>query len=89
MNLEDVEMTENINASEKETAPSAIGNRGGLTPEASRLFRVYKTIAAMLQKRDYSVPRELLEMTPALFTNKFGENPSRDSLTILVVGFVP
>ena len=67
------------------TTPSAIGNRSGLSPEASRLFRVYKTIAAMLKKRDYSVPRELLEMTPATFTNKFGEHPSRDSLTILVV----
>lgn len=66
------------------TTPSAIGNRSGLSPEASRLFRVYKTIAAMLKKRDYSVPRELLEMTPATFTNKFGEHPSRDSLTILV-----
>lgn len=80
-------MTEALDSqmSTGETAtPSAIGNRAGLSPEASRLFRVYKTIATMLQKRDYSVPRELLEMTPTMFTNKFGEHPSRDSLTILV-----
>lgn len=65
-------------------APSATGNRAGLTPEASRLFRVYKTISAMLKKRDYNVPRDMLEITPAAFTNKFGEHPSRDTLTILV-----
>lgn len=59
--------------------------RGGLTPDASRLFRVYKTVSAMLHKRGYMVPRDMREMTPASFTQKFGEHPSRDSLTILVV----
>mmetsp|Transcript_23724 Transcript_23724/g.34591 ORF Transcript_23724/g.34591 Transcript_23724/m.34591 type:complete len:223 (-) Transcript_23724:84-752(-) len=55
-----------------------------LTPEASRLFRVYKTIAAMLDKRGYLVPREMREMNPVSFTTKFGEHPTREGLTILV-----
>jgi DNA-directed RNA polymerase I, II, and III subunit RPABC1 len=72
---------------EESGVTSAPTLRGGLTPEASRLFRVYKTISAMLKKRGYMVPREMREMTPADFTNKFGEHPSRESLTILVVSF--
>jgi DNA-directed RNA polymerase I, II, and III subunit RPABC1 len=66
------------------SAPSAPALRGGLSPEASRLFRVYKTIAAMLHKRGYMVPREMREVTPASFTLKYGESPSRESLTVLV-----
>jgi DNA-directed RNA polymerase I, II, and III subunit RPABC1 len=58
--------------------------RGGLTPEASRLFRICKTLAAMLEKRGYMVPRETREMTPASFTQKYGESPARESLTMLV-----
>jgi DNA-directed RNA polymerase I, II, and III subunit RPABC1 len=63
----------------------AAGARGGLSPEASRLFRVYKTVAAMLTKRGYLVSREMKEMTPASFTAKFGEYPTREGLTILTV----
>lgn len=63
---------------------SATNARGGLTPEASRLFRVYKTISAMLGKRGYMVPREMRDMTPASFTERFGEFPTREGLTILV-----
>ena len=59
--------------------------RGGLPPEASRLFRVYRTIANMLEKRGYMITREMREMTPASFVAKFGEYPSRESLTVLVV----
>ena len=77
----DVQM-EDVNA-----APSAPSLRGGLSPEASRLFRVYKTISSMLYKRGYMVPRDMRELTPASFTEKFGESPSRESLTILVVCF--
>lgn len=66
---------------------SATNARGGLTPEASRLFRVYKTISAMLGKRGYMVPREMRDMTPASFTERFGEFPTREGLTILVVRF--
>jgi DNA-directed RNA polymerase I, II, and III subunit RPABC1 len=61
------------------------GGAASLTPEASRLFRVYKTVSSLLSKRGYMVSREMREMTPASFTQKFGEYPSRDGLTILVV----
>ena len=56
-----------------------------LSPEASRLFRVYRTIGNMLDSRGFMVPKEMREMTPASFVAKFGEQPSRESLTILVV----
>jgi len=65
-------------------SPSGTNARGGLSPEASRLFRVYKTISAMLGKRGYMVPREMRDMTPASFTERFGEFPTREGLTILV-----
>jgi len=58
--------------------------RGGLNPEAARLFRVYRTITNMLSKRDYMVTKEMREMTPASFRERFGEFPSRESLTMLV-----
>ena len=64
-------------------------NRGGggvtLAPEASRLFRVYKTVSSMLSKRGYMVSREMRDMTPMNFIERFGEFPSREGLTILVV----
>lgn len=56
-----------------------------LSTEASRLFRVYRTIGNMLDKRGYMVPKEMREMTPAGFVSKFGDQPARDGLTILVV----
>jgi DNA-directed RNA polymerase I, II, and III subunit RPABC1 len=66
-------------------APTSHTNaRGGLTPEASRLFRVYKTVSAMLDKRGYIVPKDMKEITPASFTAKYGEFPTRESLTMLV-----
>mmetsp|Transcript_2977 Transcript_2977/g.8148 ORF Transcript_2977/g.8148 Transcript_2977/m.8148 type:complete len:226 (-) Transcript_2977:75-752(-) len=58
--------------------------RGGLNPEAARLFRVFRTISNMLDKRGYMVPRDLREMTPASFKARFGDSPGRESLTILV-----
>ena len=58
--------------------------RGGLNPESARLFRVYRTIANMLDKRGYMVPKDMRDMTPASFRERFGEHPSRESLTILV-----
>ncbi len=61
------------------------GGPGSLSAEASRLFRVYKTVSSMLSKRGYMVSREMKEMTPVDFTNRFGEFPSREGLTILVV----
>lgn len=71
-------------AGEPEREQSTPALRGGLTPDASRLFRICKTVAAMLENRGYNVPRDTKEMTPATFTQKYGENPSRDSLTMLV-----
>lgn len=56
-----------------------------LNPESSRLFRVYKTVSGMLEKRGYMIPKTMREMTPADFVEKFGEYPSREALTILVV----
>jgi DNA-directed RNA polymerase I, II, and III subunit RPABC1 len=70
-----------VNAAEAIAAPSV---RGGLTPESARLFRVYRTIANMLEKRGYMVPKDMREITPSMFKEKFGEHPSRESLTVLV-----
>jgi hypothetical protein len=56
-----------------------------LSPDASRLFLVYKTMSGMLLKRGYMIPKDMRELTPKSFVAKFGENPSRDALTILVV----
>lgn len=70
-----------VSVAEALAAPSI---RGGLTPEAARLFRVYRTIANMLSKRGYMVPQALREITPFEFKAKFGEHVSRESLTILV-----
>ena len=58
--------------------------RGGLNPGAARLFRVYRTMANMLDQRGYMVPRNLRDMTPADFKRQFGEYPARDALTVLV-----
>lgn len=58
--------------------------RGGLNPEAARLFRVYRTVSNMLHSRGYMVPPELLQMTPQMFREKFGEVPDREALTVLV-----
>ena len=77
-------MTEAMNVDESAAALAAPSIRGGLNPDASRLFRVYRTIANMLDKRGYMVPRDLREMTPMSFRERFGEYPSRESLTILV-----
>jgi DNA-directed RNA polymerase I, II, and III subunit RPABC1 len=75
--MSDVEMSD---AAEAPTTPSSIS----LSPEASRLFRVYKTISGMLDKRGYMIPKSMREMTPADFLQKFGEYPNREALTILV-----
>jgi DNA-directed RNA polymerases I, II, and III subunit RPABC1 len=58
---------------------------GNLGEDASKLYRVRKTCNKMLAKRGYIVPEEDLEGTTEQFTEKFGENPSRDALTILAV----
>jgi len=58
--------------------------RGGLSPSAARLFRVYRTMANLLDKRGYMVPKTIREITPAEFKGRFGEQPNREQLTILV-----
>lgn len=60
------------------------GAVGGLSAEASRMYRVRKTCYKMLNKRGYIVPEAELSMTTDDFRNKFGDSPSRETLTILV-----
>ncbi|GMH86736.1 hypothetical protein TrVE_jg11921 [Triparma verrucosa] len=55
-----------------------------LTPSTSKLFRCYKVITNMLQKRKYAVLPEAVKMTPASFVSRFGVNPDRSSMTIMV-----
>ncbi len=59
--------------------------RGGLSPSAARLFRVYRTMANLLEQRGYMVPKDLREITPAQFQQKFGNDSiNRETLTLLV-----
>lgn len=59
--------------------------RGGLAPSAARLFRVYRTMAHLLEQRGYMVPKSLREITPAQFQQKFGNDSiNRETLTLLV-----
>lgn len=48
------------------------------------MFRVRKTCLKMLTKRGYIVDEEDVNMTTEDFKMKFGDDPSRESLTILV-----
>jgi len=57
---------------------------GGLNPETSKMFRVRKTCLKMLSKRGYIVDDAALNMSTDNFRTKFGDNPSRENLTILV-----
>ena len=59
----------------------ATGSR--LSAEGSRLFRIRKTCLKMLQKRGYVVDEEQLDMTKETFIQTWGENPTRDAMTIL------
>jgi DNA-directed RNA polymerase I, II, and III subunit RPABC1 len=77
-------MSDEMDVEDTAAALAAPSIRGGLNPEASRLFRVYRTISNMLDSRGYMVPKDMREMTPASFRQRFGEFPSRDSLTVLV-----
>ena len=56
---------------------------GTLDEEASKAFRVRKTCLKMLSKRGYNVAAEDRDMTTEEFVDRFGEKPSRESLTIL------
>ena len=56
----------------------------GLSDEASKLFRVRKTCMKMLAKRGYIVDESEINISVEDYRMKFGDDPSRDSLTILV-----
>jgi DNA-directed RNA polymerase I, II, and III subunit RPABC1 len=80
-------MTEESSTGETATLTEALAApaiRGGLSPSAARLFRVYRTIANLLDARGYMVPKLIRDITPADFKSRFGDQPSRESLTILV-----
>jgi len=55
-----------------------------LSAETSKMFRVRKTCSKMLKNRGYNVADEDLNMTTETFKNQFGEDPSRDSISLLV-----
>lgn len=57
---------------------------GGLSPDASRMFRVRKTCLKMLNNRGYIVDEAAINMTTDEFRQRFGDNPSRENLSILV-----
>jgi DNA-directed RNA polymerase I, II, and III subunit RPABC1 len=59
-------------------------NSLGFSEEASKLFRVRKTCLKMLAKRGYIVDESDINITTDDFRLRFGDDPSRDSLTILV-----
>lgn len=60
---------------------------GGLSPDSSKMFRVRKTVLKMLHKRQYIVDEDAQNMTTDEFRERFGDNPSRANLTILVEKF--
>jgi len=57
---------------------------GSLNAEASKLFRVQRTCWKMLKKRGYAVDSSHINMTTEDFQREFGENPARETLTLLV-----
>jgi DNA-directed RNA polymerase I, II, and III subunit RPABC1 len=56
-----------------------------LNPEASKMFRVRKTCFKMLRNRGYVVDENQLEMTTEDFRAAFGDDPSRENLSMLTV----
>eukprot|EP00743_Colponemidia_sp_Colp-15_P001986 GILK01002159.1.p1 GENE.GILK01002159.1~~GILK01002159.1.p1 ORF type:complete len:225 (+),score=34.54 GILK01002159.1:69-677(+) len=52
--------------------------------DVSRLFRIRKTILQMLAARHYIVSQSMLDVTLDAFREKYNENPTRESLMILV-----
>ena len=57
---------------------------GNLNAETSKKYRVRKTCLKMLTKRGYIVDEDDVAMTTEDFLEKFGPDPTRESLTILV-----
>ncbi len=58
-----------------------------LSPNASRLYRIRKTVATMLRKRGFVVPENILNQKPEDFKAEFchggDSEPSRDQLSLL------
>lgn len=59
-----------------------------LSANASRMYRIRKTVATMLRKRGYVVPENVLNQNPEDFKTEFcpgaDNEPSRDQLSLLV-----
>eukprot|EP00953_Heterococcus_sp_UTEX-ZZ885_P030186 15966-Heterococcus_DN1.PRE.1 len=55
-----------------------------LSEQGSKLFRIRKTVLKMLAKRGYNVSGKSVDMTTDEFMDLFGDNPSREEMTILV-----
>lgn len=50
----------------------------------TKLFRIRKTCLTMLHDRGYLIAQEELSTTKEQFRERFGDNPRKDDLTILV-----
>ena len=55
-----------------------------LSPSVSRLYRCYKVVNTMLSKRGYATNPDNITMTPTMFAMKFGQDPDRSGMTIMV-----
>ena len=62
------------------------GSGGVLSPNASKLFRIRKTVATMLKKRGYVVPEKMLHMTADDFKAEFvaGDEPNLERMSMLL-----
>lgn len=50
----------------------------------TKLFRIRKTVCKMLNARGYLVSQKELDRDKDSFTEEFGDDPRRESLTIMV-----
>jgi len=53
-------------------------------PASFRLYRVRATVQEMLRDRGYMISQEDIDMSEEAFHGQYGEQPARESLTILV-----
>ena len=64
--------------------PAAAPAAATLSQTAAELYRIRRTVCAMLDKRGFVVLEEDRAMTVESFLQTFGEAPSRRQLTMLV-----